>query len=173
MKNSLITKFEEKVFANRTKHPEFRPGDTVRVHYKIQEGADKSKFRIQAFEGVVLKRKKGTANSSFTVRKIGANSVGVERVFPCYSPFVTKIDLIANGVVRRSRLYYLRGLSGKAARIRTRYLGKKTTTVIPGSDQAKAEVTPELNPEIVKKEAEAAAKAAKAAAATEAPKTDK
>jgi large subunit ribosomal protein L19 len=172
MKNSLITKFEQKVFADRTIHPEFRPGDTVRVHYKIQEGADKTKFRIQAFEGVVLKRKKGTANSSFTVRKIGANSVGVERVFPSYSPFVTKIDVIANGVVRRSRLYYLRGLSGKAARIRSRYLGKKTTTEIPGASIVKEEITPELNPELVKKEAEAAAKAAEAKTAADAPKTD-
>jgi large subunit ribosomal protein L19 len=165
MKNSLITNFEQKQFANRKPLPTFRPGDTVRVHYKIQEGADKEKFRVQAFEGVVIKRKKGTANSSFTVRKIGANGVGVERVFPNYSPFIDKVDVVASGIVRRSRLYYLRELSGKAARIRSRFVGKGKkveirTTEMPGSEQVAEEVVPEMNPkvaEIEKMEAAAAA----------------
>ena len=120
MKNKLITDFENRVFASRKNLPNFRSGDTIRVHYKIQEGADKTKFRIQPFEGVVIKVKRGTADGSFTVRKIGANGVGVERVFPIYSPFVDGVDVIASGIVRRSRLFYLRDLAGKAARIKER-----------------------------------------------------
>ena len=90
-----------------------------------QEGTEAGKFRIQPFEGVVIAYKKGGIESSFTVRKIGANSVGVERVFPAYSPMISKVEVVAAGIVRRSRLYYLRGLAGKAARIRSRYVGKK------------------------------------------------
>lgn len=136
MKNSLITAFENKVFASRKPLPNFRSGDTVRVNYKIQEGADKTKFRVQPFEGVVIKVKKGTADGSFTVRKIGANSVGVERVFPLYSPYVDSVDVIASGIVRRSRLYYLRDLAGKAARIKSKFGGRKGALAIPGADQA-------------------------------------
>lgn len=105
--------------------PKFRPGDTVRVQYKIVEGADKDKFRIQSFEGVVIRFKKGTIDSSFTVRKIGANGIGVERTFPVYSPNVSKVDLLASGIVRRSRLFYLRDLTGKAARIKSRFVARK------------------------------------------------
>ena len=123
-----MAKFEEKVLSGTKKHPEFRPGDTIRVHYKIQEGADASKFRIQAYEGVVLKRKRGTINATFTVRKMAANGIGVERVFPYYSPFVEKVEVVASGIVHQSRLYYLRGLSGKAARIRSRYRPKAVET---------------------------------------------
>lgn len=136
MKNSVITAFEQRVFAKRKKHPEFRTGDTVRISYKVQEGADKAKFRTQIFEGVVTRFKKGTADSTFTVRKIGANSIGVERVFPLYSPFVDGIDVIASGIVRRARLYYLRDLSGKSARIRSRFHGRKGALAVPGADQA-------------------------------------
>src|SRR4051794_32490828 len=117
MKNHLITQFEQRIYGNRKKHPIFRTGDTVKVSYKIQEGADKTKFRLQHFEGVVIRCRKGTAEASFTVRKIGANGVGVERCFPLYSPYVDKVDVIASGIVRRARLYYLRDLAGKAARI--------------------------------------------------------
>jgi large subunit ribosomal protein L19 len=136
MKNNLITAFENKVFASRKALPNFRSGDTIRVNYKIQEGADKTKFRVQPFEGVVIKVKKGTADGSFTVRKIGANGVGVERVFPLYSPYVDGVDVIASGIVRRSRLYYLRDLAGKAARIKSKFGGRKGSLVIPGADQA-------------------------------------
>lgn len=126
MKNSLIAQFEERVFPKTKTHPQFRPGDTVRVNYKVEEsakGADgEKKFRIQAYEGVCIRFKKGTVGSSFTIRKIGANSVGVERVFPLCSPFVDSVEVLAGGRVRRSRLYYLRDLSGKAARIRSRRL---------------------------------------------------
>lgn len=126
MKNSIIAAFESKKFKEKPNFPDFRPGDTVRVHYKIAEGADASKFRIQMFEGVVIRYKKGDVNSSFTVRKIGANAVGVERVFPVYSPNIAKIELLASGIVRRSRLFYLRNLTGKAARIKSRYVARKS-----------------------------------------------
>jgi large subunit ribosomal protein L19 len=123
MKNIILNKFEKRVFKDAKPLPDFRSGDTVRVHYKIQEGADASKFRIQTYEGVVTRYRKGTAGSSFTVRKISAGGVGVERVFPSLSPLVDKVEIVAQGKVRRSRLYYLRDLSGKAARVRSRYLG--------------------------------------------------
>ncbi len=123
MKNAIIANFEKKKFSETPALPEFRPGDTVRVHYKLQEGADASKFRIQQYEGVVIAYKKGGPESSFTVRKIGANSIGVERVFPAYSSQIAKLEVVASGIVRRSRLYYLRDLTGKAARIRSRFVG--------------------------------------------------
>lgn len=95
--------------------PDFRPGDSVRVHAKIIEG---SKERIQVFEGVVIKRHRGTKlNASFTVRKISYN-VGVERTFLLHSPRVEKIELVSRGQVRRSKLFYLRDLRGKSARIK-------------------------------------------------------
>jgi large subunit ribosomal protein L19 len=94
--------------------PEFRVGDTVRVHVKIKEG---DKERVQAFEGVVIKRTRNGLRGTFTVRKI-SYGVGVERVFPFNSPNLDKIDVAMRGDVRRARLYYLRDLQGKAARIR-------------------------------------------------------
>ena len=94
--------------------PDFRVGDTVKVYVKIKEG---EKERVQAFEGVVIKRTRGVVRASFTVRKI-SYGVGVERVFPVSSPMVDRIEVIARGQVRRGRLYYLRDLQGKAARIR-------------------------------------------------------
>lgn len=98
--------------------PEFRPGDTVKVHIRIIEG---NKERVQIFQGVVIKRKRGTMGASFTVRKI-SHGVGVEKTFPVHSPRIEKIELVTKGRVRRSRLYYLRNLRGKAARIRERGL---------------------------------------------------
>merc|ERR1711916_249899 len=123
MKHGIIEMFEKKFLKSEKKHPTFRPGDTVRIHYKVEEsGKGEKKYRIQNFEGVCIRLKKGTADASFTVRKIGANSVGVERVFPMHSPLIDRIDLVAGGSVRQSRLYYLRNLSGKAARIKSRRL---------------------------------------------------
>ena len=95
-------------------HPEFRVGDTVRVFVKIKEG---DKERVQAFEGVVIKRTRNGVRGTFTVRKI-SYGVGVERVFPFNSPMLEKIDVASHGAVRRGRLYYLRDLQGKKARIR-------------------------------------------------------
>jgi len=147
MKNSLITQFEKRVFSERKQHPAFRAGDTVRISYKLQEGADKAKFRIQQYEGVVIRYRKGTADSSFTVRKIGANGVGVERCFPLYSPFVDSVEVVASGIVRRSRLYYLRDLAGKAARIRSRFTGKREVMAIPGADAPSRQDTSGQSPQ--------------------------
>jgi len=94
--------------------PEFRVGDTVRVHTKISEG---DKERIQIFEGVVIRRKKGHANTTFTVRKM-SYGVGVERIFPLYSPRIDRIEVVSSGKVKRARLFYLRELQGKAARLK-------------------------------------------------------
>ncbi|MGF1508346.1 MAG: 50S ribosomal protein L19 [Myxococcota bacterium] len=96
------------------KHPEIRVGDTVRVHTKIKEG---DKERIQVFEGIVIRYRKGTVNASITVRKV-SYGVGVERIFPLHTPSVDKIQVKSHGQVRRAKLYYLRNLSGKAARIK-------------------------------------------------------
>ena len=96
--------------------PEFRPGDTVRVSVKVTEGAHE---RLQAFEGVVIARKHGGISESFTVRKI-SNGIGVERIFPLHCPTVAKIEVKRLGHVRRAKLYYLRKLSGKSARIKER-----------------------------------------------------
>jgi len=93
--------------------PEFKPGDTVRVHVKVIEG---EKERVQVFEGVVLRKSRGANRASFTVRKM-SYGIGVERTFPVHSPRVDKIDVVTRGQVRRAKLYYLRKLSGKAARI--------------------------------------------------------
>jgi large subunit ribosomal protein L19 len=98
----------------RTGLPDFRVGDTVRVHYKIVEG---DKDRIQVFQGVVLKRHRAGARSTFTVRKVSFN-VGVERVFLTHSPRIDKVEIVSKGVVRRARLFYLRDLAGKAARVK-------------------------------------------------------
>jgi large subunit ribosomal protein L19 len=96
--------------------PEFRPGDTVKVNVRVREG---DKERLQAFEGVVIRRKGGGINETFTVRKV-SNGVGVERIFPLHSPVIADIQVVREGQVRRAKLYYLRNLSGKAARIRER-----------------------------------------------------
>ena len=93
--------------------PAFRSGDTVRVHTKIKEG---DKERIQVFEGVVIRHKKGDVRSMFTVRKV-SYGVGVERMFPVHSPRIDRVEVLGHGEVRRSRLYYLRELQGKAARL--------------------------------------------------------
>jgi large subunit ribosomal protein L19 len=94
--------------------PDFRAGDTVKVHVKIKEG---EKERIQVFEGIVIRKRQGASRASFTVRKV-SYGVGVERIFPTHSPAIDHIDVIQKGKVRRAKLYYLRGLKGKAARIR-------------------------------------------------------
>jgi large subunit ribosomal protein L19 len=94
--------------------PDFNTGDTVKVYVRIIEG---QKQRIQAFEGVVIRRRKGDVRSSFTVRKV-SYGVGVEKTFPLHSPSIDRIELVTKGKVRRSRLYYLRGLRGKQAKIK-------------------------------------------------------
>ncbi|KXT76861.1 LSU ribosomal protein L19p [Streptococcus sp. DD10] len=98
----------------RTDIPAFRPGDTVRVHAKVVEG---NRERVQLFEGVVIARKGQGITETYTVRKI-SNGVGVERIFPLHTPRVEKIEVVRYGKVRRAKLYYLRALQGKAARIK-------------------------------------------------------
>ena len=94
--------------------PPFRSGDAVKVHLRIVEG---EKERVQIFQGNVIRIKRGTTNATFTVRKI-SDGVGVERIFPLHSPFIERVELVSEGRVRRSRLYYLRDRKGKAARIK-------------------------------------------------------
>lgn len=98
----------------RSDLPSFRPGDTVKVHVKIVEG---TRERIQLFEGVVIKRRGGGVSETFTVRKI-SYGVGVERTFPVHTPKIAKLEVVRKGKVRRAKLYYLRNLRGKAARIK-------------------------------------------------------
>ena len=141
MRNAIITDFENRMRQGRKTHPDFRPGDTIKVHFKIEEsskGGKEKKYRIQAFEGVCIRYKKGTAASSFTVRKMGANNIGVERVFNLESSLIDHIDIIAGGSVRRARLYYLRELSGKAARIKSRRLpaDMSLSTIDPDKKEA-------------------------------------
>ncbi|MCX5901579.1 MAG: 50S ribosomal protein L19 [Proteobacteria bacterium] len=109
---NVIDKIEQEQM--RLDIPAFRPGDTVKVHVKIREG---EKDRIQIFQGVVIARKNAAMRSSFTVRKV-SYSIGVERIFPLHSPSVDRIEVVQRGKVRRSRLFYLRDLKGKAARIK-------------------------------------------------------
>lgn len=98
----------------RLDHPEFATGDTVKVHVRIREG---EKERVQVFQGVVISKRRGTTNATFTVRKV-SYGIGVERVFPMNSPSIDKIEVLTHGKVRRSKIYYLRDLRGKAARLK-------------------------------------------------------
>lgn len=118
MRNRFIEAFEAKQIEEKAKKiPEFRPGDTVRVAVEIKEG---DKKRIQNFEGVVIAIKGTGTGKTFTVRKIGANNVGVERIFPLYSDSIAEIEVVRKGKVRRAKLYYLRHKTGKKARIKER-----------------------------------------------------
>lgn len=111
---NIIEQLNKQTIENLGKEiPAFKAGDSLRVHVKVREG---SRERIQAFEGVCIARKNDSVNSNFTVRKISYGE-GVERVFPLYSPSVDKIEVVRKGVVRRAKLYYLRDLRGRAARI--------------------------------------------------------
>ena len=103
----------------RSDIPAFRPGDTLKVHVRVIEG---SRERVQVFKGVVIRRQGGGIRETFTVRKISAG-VGVERLFPLHSPTIASVELVRRGRVRRAKLYYLRALSGKAARIREKREG--------------------------------------------------
>ena len=114
MQNALLSKYVEK--NRRADAPEFRSGDTIRVHVKIKEGDTE---RLQAFEGVVIARKNSGMGETITVRKISFGH-GVERIFPINGRIIDHIDFVRTGRVRRTKLYYLRGLKGKAARLRER-----------------------------------------------------
>jgi len=115
--SDLIKLIENEYDEVRGNHPEFRAGDTVNVHVKIKEG---NKERIQQFQGTVIQKKNSGSNGeTFTVRKV-SNGIGIERIFPLISPSIDKIEVIRKGKVRRSKLFYLRGKQGKAARIKER-----------------------------------------------------
>ncbi|MCE2464712.1 MAG: 50S ribosomal protein L19 [Dehalococcoidia bacterium] len=103
-------------FTPNPKVQEFLPGDTVKVNFRVREG---ERERIQAFQGVVIRRREGGIGSTFTVRRVTYN-VGVERTFPVHSPLLDSVEVVRQGAVRRAKLYYLRGLSGRAARIKER-----------------------------------------------------
>src|SRR6266704_6830720 len=121
----------EKLAANRP-IPKFQPGDTVRVSVRVVEG---ERERIQAFEGVCIARKNAGLNSSFTLRKISYGE-GVERIFPLYSPRISAIEVMRHGAVRRAKLYYLRGRTGKAARIAERAQGVEAEVPVTGTTEA-------------------------------------
>lgn len=123
---STLLDFAKNSLSPKAELPGFKAGDTITVHYKIKEG---DKERIQQFTGVVIQRKNERATASFTVRKM-SNGVGVERIFPCVSPFIDKIEVNKVGVVRRAKLYYLRERTGKSARIREK--------IVQTTDEAKA-----------------------------------
>jgi len=110
-----LVKFVEEQVIAKNEFPSFKSGDTVSVHYKIREG---NKERIQIYQGVVIQRNSAGANETFTVRKM-SNGVGVERIFPINSPNIEKVEVNSHGKVRRAKLFYLRELTGKAARIKS------------------------------------------------------
>ena len=114
MKNRYIANFEAAQIESK-EIPQFRAGDTLRLGVEIKEGEKK---RVQTFEGIVIGRSGNGVDSTFTVRKIGANSIGVERIFPLYSESLKSFEVIRKGRVRRAKLNFLRGLKGKAARIK-------------------------------------------------------
>jgi large subunit ribosomal protein L19 len=111
-----LVKFVEEQSVKTNEFPAFKSGDTVTVHYKIREGA---KERVQLYQGVVLQRNSNGVSETFTVRKM-SNGIGVERIFPINSPNIDKIEVNSRGKVRRAKLFYLRALTGKAARIKSK-----------------------------------------------------
>ncbi len=141
---NIIDEIEQeqiKEITEKRKVPEFGAGDTLKVHLKIVEG---TRERIQVFEGLCIARSNRSLNSAFTVRKI-SNGEGVERVFPVYSPLIEKLEVVRRGDVRRAKLYYLRGLSGKKARITEKRMdnrsniSSKVTEKTPSKVEAKEE----------------------------------
>ncbi len=135
---NVIDHIEQEQIAKLTQGkamPEFSPGDTVKVHLRVVEG---SRERIQIFEGVVIGRSGSGINASFTVRKVSYGE-GVERIFPLYSPRIERIELVRRGKVRRAKLYYLRGRTGKRARITERTTGRQYSEAAVAADVAPEE----------------------------------
>jgi large subunit ribosomal protein L19 len=133
-----LIKYVEDTLIGKKEIPAFKAGDTITVHYKIKEG---DKERVQQYQGVVITRRGEGASQSFTVRKI-SNGVGVERIFPLYSPFIDKIEINKEGVVRRAKLYYIRGVKGKKARIEEKQHGGEEAQHNTAAAPAKASVAP-------------------------------
>jgi len=134
--NLVIQKLHEAQL--RKDLPEFRPGDTVRVNVRLQEGeGEKVKERLQAFEGVVISKKGRASSATFTVRRVSFGT-GVERIFPLHSPTIASIEVTGRGNVRRARLYYLRELRGKAARIKRSGRAREQAVAAVASSDVKA-----------------------------------
>lgn len=127
MSNKIIQALEAEFMQPAKPMPAFVPGDTVIVQVKVKEG---ERARLQSFEGIVIAKRNRSYNSSFTVRKI-SHGVGVERVFQTYSPIIESIEVKRRGDVRRAKLYYMRGLSGRAARIKEKLVAKVGTAALP------------------------------------------
>ena len=125
--NRIVDKTQEKLL--RKDAPDFRPGDTIRVHVRLKE-AEGEKERIQPFEGVVMSRRGRLASETFTVRRVSFG-IGVERIFPLHSPMISTIEIVRQGRVRRAKLNYLRGRKGKAARIKRAERIVVPATVVP------------------------------------------
>ena len=119
----LVASVEQQQLKGEEKLPQLRPGDLVRVHTLIFEGG---KERTQIFQGTVMRMRKGGANANFTVRRIAAHGVGVERTFPLHSPRVTTVEVLRHSHVRRAQLYYLRDRKGKAARLKEKRIERKS-----------------------------------------------
>ena len=149
--NNVIQAVEDRQL--RSDIPKFQPGDTVRVHVKIKEG---DKERIQAFEGVVIARKHSGVRESITVRKTSFG-VGVERIFPLHASVIDRIDLVRHGRVRRAKLYYLRKLRGKAARIRERDTRGEVAAAAAASSASAVSSEPAVASEEVETQAESTA----------------
>ena len=135
--NPVIRKLHEAQLRNDL--PEFRPGDTIRVNVRLKEGeGEKEKERLQAFEGVVISKKGRASSASFTVRRVSFG-VGIERIFPLHSPSISSIEIVGKGKVRRARLYYLRDLRGKAARIKRAGREEEATAAVAATATAGTE----------------------------------
>ncbi len=143
--SKLIQTAVKNLHSKTPKYPDFNVGDTIKVHVRVKEG---DKTRIQVFEGVVIRRRNGGASASFTVRKV-SYGVGVERIFPVYSPVVDKITLVSQGEVRRAKLYYLRALSGRASRIKSEHVyeteGAGTLTPSSPAESSQSTTAPEVS----------------------------
>lgn len=126
----VMQKVSEKLVKKVDQYPKFKVGDTLRVFVRVREG---EKTRVQPFEGLVIKMKTRGIRSNFTVRKV-SSGIGVERIFPYYSPVIDRIMLVSQGEVRRAKLYYLRGLRGKAGRVRSEYVYEDTVRAEKESD---------------------------------------
>jgi large subunit ribosomal protein L19 len=141
MSNKVIQAFEDKMMQTAKTLPEFGAGDTVVVQVKVKEG---ERVRLQSFEGVVIAKRNRGYNSSFTVRKI-SHGVGVERVFQSYSPAVDSVEVKRRGHVRRAKLYYMRELSGRAARIKEKLTAKVGNAAIPATSATTTEESSQDN----------------------------
>ncbi|MEA2550450.1 MAG: large subunit ribosomal protein [Actinomycetota bacterium] len=152
----------------RTDIPDFRPGDTVKVHVRVTEG---SRERVQVFQGVVIRRQNGGLRETFTVRKISFG-VGVERTFPVHSPSIARLELVSRGAVRRAKLYYLRELRGKKARIKERRIDDAKLAAMEAAAEEARAAAAEAGDDVEPDEEIAEASTEETTEATEAPEAE-